>query len=134
MEKYLDRNYHVYFDNFYTSYDLVLKLLLKKTWSCGTIRVNRGLFSPDFIYEKLDIGSSAFLKTDDGIIVAHWKDKRAVYVISSIHGNSEVRIQRHAQELMKPSSICEYSKHMGGVDKCHQYLSYYTVSRRSIKW
>ena len=80
MEKYLDRNYHVAFDNFYTSYALVHKLLLRKIWSCITIRVNWGLFSPDFIYPKLDIGSSAFLKTDYGILAVHWKDKRDVFV------------------------------------------------------
>ena len=133
-EKYLDRSYYAYLDNFYTSYDLVHKLLLKKSWSCSTIRVNRGLFSPDFIYKKLDIGSSDFLKTDDGILAVHWKDKRDMYVIFSINGNSEVCVQGHAQELMKPFTICEYNKHMGVVDKCDQYLSYYTVSRRSMKW
>ena len=133
MEKYLGRNYHVYFDNFYTSYDLVHKFLLKKTWSCGAIRVNWGWFSPDFIYKNADIGSSAFLKTDDGILAVHWKDKWDVFVVSAIHGNSEVRVQRHAQELTKPSTIWEYNKYMGGVDKCDQYLSYYTVSRRSMK-
>ena len=35
---------------------------------------------------------------------------------------------------MKPSTIHEYNKYMGGVDKCDQYLSNYPKCRRSMKW
>ena len=35
---------------------------------------------------------------------------------------------------MKPSTIREYSKYMDSVDRCDQYLSYYPVPRRSMKW
>ena len=59
---------------------------------------------------------------------------KGTYLFSSIHGNNEVHVQQHAQKLMKPSTTHEYNKYMGGVDKCDQYLSYYPVSRRSMKW
>ena len=38
LQNYLDTNFHVYFDNFYTSYKLVVNdLKNKSTFSCGTI-------------------------------------------------------------------------------------------------
>ena len=48
MEKYLDKGYHLYFDNFYTSLKLVKDLEKRKTYACGTVRVNRGEFPSYF--------------------------------------------------------------------------------------
>ena len=43
LHNYLDKNFPVYFDNFYTSYKLVHDLRNKSTFSCGTIRIDQGL-------------------------------------------------------------------------------------------
>ncbi|XP_028407178.1 piggyBac transposable element-derived protein 4-like [Dendronephthya gigantea] len=41
LDKYFDQGYHVYFDNFYTSHQLVRNLFLHGTPSTGTVRINR---------------------------------------------------------------------------------------------
>ena len=37
----------------------------------------------------------------------HWKDKRDVYVVSTIHGNEIKDVQRHGEDvpIKKPKSI-----------------------------
>ena len=37
IDNYLDKGYHLYFDNFYTSFRLVSDLAKRNTFSCGTI-------------------------------------------------------------------------------------------------
>ena len=133
LSKYLGKSYHVFFDNFYTSFKLVKDLEEQQTFACGTIRKNRGQFPDSFITAKLALGSSLFIRNGN-ILAVHWKDKRDVFVLSSFHGNSIENIQRYSGDITKPNIICEYNKNMGGVDKCDQYLSYYALTRKSMKW
>ena len=48
MSQYLDKGYHLYFDNFYTRLKLVKDLLSRNIFPCGTIRINRGEFPNKF--------------------------------------------------------------------------------------
>ena len=75
MRNYLDKNFHVYFDNFYISYKLINDLKNKSAFSCGTAQVDRGQFPTEFKKAKLQKEQSNFLK-DGNIVVVHWKDKR----------------------------------------------------------
>ncbi|XP_057314098.1 piggyBac transposable element-derived protein 4-like isoform X1 [Hydractinia symbiolongicarpus] len=61
MENYLDRNYHLFIDNFYTSLNLIKSLKDRQTYACGTIRTNRGEFPKRFKEGKLDIGKSMYI-------------------------------------------------------------------------
>jgi len=134
MYPYLNKNHMLYFDNFYSSPKLVKDLMQKETYSCGTIRVDRGYFRDDFKKAKLEVGDSLFIR-EGNVIATHWKDKRDVYVISSIHGNECIELQkRNETTISKPKMILEYNTYMGGVDKCDQYLSYYSIGRKTIKW
>ena len=105
----------------------------QKTYSCGTIRSNRGMFPDDFIRAKLPKGDSLFLKWGD-LLAVHWSDKKDVFVLSSFHGNGVQNVQRHSEEVSKPDMICQYNTYMGGVDTCDQYMSYYSLKRKSLKW
>lgn len=133
MNPYLDKGYHLYIDNFYTSLKLIQELEKRKTYTCGTVRVNRGEFPKAFKVANLDVGSSTYLKMNN-IFAVHWKDKRDVYVLSSIHGNQEEIIQRKKGEINKPTMIQCYNMKMGGVDRCDQRLAYYSLNRKSKKW
>ena len=133
MSNYLDKGYQLFFDNFYTSLRLVKDLLSRNIPACGTIRVNRGEFPENFKNEKLEPGKSLYIKNGD-IMAVHWKDKRDVFVISSFHGNTETNIERHRGKIQKPDVIIDYNQNMGGVDKCDQYISYYTIGRKAQKW
>ena len=134
VAKYLDKGYQLFFDNVYTSLGLLKDLLIRKTFACGTVRVNRGEFPSSFKTAKLKPGTSLYIKNENNILAVHWKDKRDVFVMSSFHGNSESKIIRHRGEIIKPDVISHYNKNMGGVAKYDQYLSYYTVGKKTMKW
>ena len=134
LHNYLGKNFHVYFDNFYTSYKLVNDLKNKSTFSCGTIWVDRGMFPTEFKKSKLEKNKSTFLEAGN-IVAIHWKDKRDVYAMSAIHSSEIELVERRNKDLVeKPRIICQYNNYMKGVDKCDQYLNYYSMGRKSIKW
>ena len=67
-----------------------------------------------------------------------WKDKRLVRKISTIHEGTIVNIgwkdRKTNVEIKKPYAVVQYNKFMKGVDKADQYLSYYSILRKSVKW
>lgn len=133
MKDYLDKGYNLFVDNFYTSLRPVQNLQARKTFVCGTIRANRGEFPKEFKDAKLAAGQSVYLEMD-GIVAVHWKDKRNVFVMSSFHGNEETTVHRNRGDIIKPLMIQSYNNNLGGVDRCDQYLSYYGLNRKSLKW
>ena len=67
------------------------------------------------------------------LMAVHWKDKRDVFLASTIHGNAIETVKRRNEEteISKPSMICKYNKFMNGVDKYDQYLSTYSIQRKT---
>ena len=47
-EKIYNKHHHIFFDNYFTSFDLLLDLLRNNTYGCGTIRSNRIGFPSEF--------------------------------------------------------------------------------------
>ena len=82
-------------------------------------------------------GQSAFRRNGD-VRVQVWKDKRLVRMISTIHDAPIVNMGRKDKktnvEIKKPYAIVQYNKFMKGVDRADQYLSYYSILRKSVKW
>ena len=67
------------------------------------------------------------------IVAVHWKVD--VYAMSAFHGSEIELVERRNNDLVeKPRTIYLYSNYMNSVDKCDQYLNYYSMSRTSIKW
>lgn len=133
MKKYLNKNYVVYFDNFYTSFKLMDDLDKKQTYACGTLRKGRAQLPSEFVNAKLDVGDAIYRKRNNTVAV-HWKDKRDVFCLSTFHAPGETLVNRYIGEVTKPNIVCEYNTYMGGVDKLDQFLSYYTLCRKSTKW
>ena len=130
----LYKNHDLYFDYYRSSPKLLKDLVSKNTYACGTIRVNRGVFPDDLKNAKLAPREALFVQ-EGNIIASHWKDKGDLFVISAIHNNKCYDIpRRRSDTILKPKMILEYNKFMGGVDKCDQYLSYYLLRRKTIKW
>ena len=71
-------------------------------------------------------------------MVQVWKDKRLVRMISSIHDTTIVKTGQKDRktnvEIKKPYVVVQYNKFMKGVDRADQYLSYYSVLRKTVKW
>ena len=125
IENYQRVGHHLYIDNFYTFPQLFKDLLDNGTLACGTIRSNRKGF-PVAVKDNVDQNDSLFLKANmtEGFMTAvHWKDKRDVFALSTIHGNAVGDDIPH-----KPELICEYNKYMGGVDHNDQLLVYFAIS------
>jgi len=123
-------------DNYYNSVDNTEALLQKKIRICGTIRKNRGL--PECLKKtNLKKGETIFRRKND-ILVQVWQSKKEVSLISSIHSaemkesNNVDRIKR--QKIIKPNALIDYNKYMKGVDRADQYLSYYSILRKTVKW
>ena len=81
-----------------------------------------------------EVGESVFIQSGN-LLTLHWKDKYAVYMMSTIHDNRVTEVQRkHEDKVTKTNMIIAYNKYMGGVDKCDQYLNYYSVGQKSLRW
>ena len=70
-------------------------------------------------------------------MVQVWKDRRLVRR-STIHDATVVstgRKDRRKQiwKKKKPYAVVQYNKFMKGVDRADQYLSYYSILRRTLK-
>lgn len=136
MSPYLNKWYHLYMDNYYNSVTVSEKLLEYKIRTCGTIRINRGL--PDSLKnKKLKKGESIFRRKKDTLLQI-WQSKREVRMISNIH-SAQILESRNVDwhtrtKIMKPESVIEYNKFMKGVDRADQYLSYYSILRKTRKW
>lgn len=133
---YLGYWHHIYQDNNRVS---ITKILLKtKTLVCGTIRENGGL--PKILIEKsknLQRGQMTFVRKGP-IAFITWKDKRLVRMISTIHDASMKstgkRKRNSADDIVKPTCIIQYNKHMKGVDRADQYLANSSIFGKSVKW
>ena len=66
----------------------------------------------------------------DELMALKFKDKKDVYMLSTIHANSMVHRQdrlhiNHGQSM--PTCISEYNKYMGGVDQTNQLMQPYEI-------
>jgi hypothetical protein len=86
-ERYLNKGHRLYFDNFYTSVDLLQYLATKQTYACGTVKANRKLLAPEILDEKMQKGEAQFWKWNT-LTAVRWKDKRDVLLLSTIHGGN----------------------------------------------
>jgi len=105
---------------------------------CGTVRANRGIpHDLEGEGKRLKKGQSAFRRKRD-VMVQVWRDKRLVRLISTIHGativNTEQKDGKTNMKIKKPYADVQYNKFMKGVDRADQYLSYYSVLRKTVKW
>jgi len=135
LEPYLDQNYHVYQDNYYNHVTIGETLLSRQVRVCGTTRVNRGL--PPEMKNKsqsLKRGETTFRRKGE-ILLQSWRDTRVVNMISTIHDSTMVDVPRRIEEVKKnPICIFQYNMFMKGVDRADQYLSYYSLLRKTVKW
>ncbi len=134
LKSYLDQIYHVYQDNYYNYVTTAETLLSRQVRVCGTIRVNRGL-PPEMKNESqsLKCGETTFRKKGE-ILLQSWRDTHVVNMISTIHDSTMVDVLRRNEVKRKPICIFQYNMFMKGVDKADQYLSYYSLSRKTVKW
>lgn len=138
-------NYLLYFDNYFTSLNLLQKLADKNFNATGTVRVNRiekcPLIPVDKM-KKMSRGSYDYrLDKTSGVLVTRWNDNSVVTIASNCHGIEPIgkaarwsRTEHKSVDITQPFVIGEYNKYMGGVDRMDQNVGEYRISIRSRKW
>jgi hypothetical protein len=57
---------------------------------------------------------------------------------STIHDSKHVNTgnvdRKTSEEINKPNCMVQYNKYMKGADCADQYLSYYSIVRKTVKW
>ena len=67
-----------------------------------------------------------------------WHDKRAVLMLSTWHNAdvktiSQVIREGQQKDVEKPLVICDYTEHMGAVDRSDHYYASYSFTRKILK-
>ena len=74
-------------------------------------------------------------RSRDGVVVAKWKDKRDVLMISNMHSLEMVEVSnKRGEKKSKPSIIRDYNSYMSGIDRADQMMSYYDSLRKTTRW
>ena len=136
---YHGKGHFIFYDNFFSSVELLKDLLEKATYTCGTMRCNRKGY-PLKNVGKLRRGELQFRQTSDNSMVAcAWQDKRTVHVLSSTSNPELVETRRRTvagieEIVMKPRPIADYNQFMGGVDLADQLRQVHTIHQKHRKW
>lgn len=138
MEKYLREGRTLVVDNFYTNFELAKNMLKLNTHLVGTLRK----FIKGVPKEYLNPGKSlkkggVVGKENNGVVVAVWKDKRDVRILSTRHSLQMVSTGKKLKNgdiQTKPESILYYNARKQGVDLSDQMSSYFTPLKKTIRW
>ncbi|XP_060579431.1 piggyBac transposable element-derived protein 4-like [Ruditapes philippinarum] len=129
----------IFFDNFFTSIELMKRLLEDGLYACGTVRVNRKGFPSELKKPRdmRDRGSYKSLQCQ-GLTATVWKDKRLVHHLSTVGDpTTVVMATRHAgpraEQYTQPEPTSLYNKFMGGVDRHDARRAKYGVGRPGKK-
>ncbi|CAI9600260.1 unnamed protein product, partial [Staurois parvus] len=117
----------------YSSVPLFRHLFNLGICACGTVRSNRRGFPQRLVNTRLKKGEKACLRNEE-LLAVKWKDKRDVYLLSSIHADTTVQITTAAGVVEKPLCVHDYNLNMGGVDFNDQMMQPYLVSRKAKRW
>ncbi|KAJ6648949.1 PiggyBac transposable element-derived protein 4 [Pseudolycoriella hygida] len=114
-EPYLDNGRTMITDNFYTSITLAKALQNRKTHLIGTLRKDRTGNPETVTKSKLKRGEIVG-RESSGIVVAKWKDKRDVLMLTTKH------------------NLKQKSTGKQGIDLSDQMSSYFSPLRKTIRW
>ena len=141
-----ERNYKVFFDNYFSSLNLMVMLKEEKIWAIATIRRDRlqdagPKLAADKELKKKGRGAMDHITdANSGVCVVKWHDNSIVQLVSNYSGPSlgdDVRRWSKKDKLFTqvpcPKMVREYNAHMGGVDLCDMLLELYRVRRRTVK-
>ncbi|XP_015177623.1 PREDICTED: piggyBac transposable element-derived protein 4-like [Polistes dominula] len=145
MKIYSDTLFHkgrtLYIDNFYTSYELAISCLNRKTHVVGTLKNNKKFMPEDILNCKLKKGEIVSKEDNNGIVILKWRDSREVRILSTkhapimvpsnIHAASTIQ---HSSEKLKPLAVLAYNKRKCRIDYSDQMVSYVSTMRKRLKW
>lgn len=135
----------LFFDNWFSTLDLMLYLQQKGILACGTIRVNRLKKCPLKKTKELQSNGrdSVDYRSDvnSGIIIVKWLHNGPVHLVSNFVGVEPLTaVERWSKEHKKrvpipcPQVVKEYNKGMGGVDLADMIIALYRITVKTRRW
>ena len=133
-----------FFDNFFTSAELITHLREMKVKATGTVRSNRTDGADKILpskneMQKTERGTHQFLCKKEMFLTV-WNDNSIVHVLSNCHQISPSAIvqrwikKKDQQPVERPHSIKCYNEGMGGVDMLDRLLESYRPHIQMKKW
>lgn len=135
----------IFFDNYFTTYPLMVYLKRKNIKATGTVRENRMKKCP--VMESKQMRKMArgtfdyrFDKTNE-ILCVKWYDNSVCSMLSNydtIEPLNQVKrwskISKSKENVVQPKLFASYNSGMGGVDTHDQCISLYRISIKGKKW
>lgn len=133
----VDKYYNLYFDNFFTSVNLIISLKLGGILACGTVRSNQKELPKNQNADKnMTRGDSEFRTSFKDARWAKWNDDKSVQLLSNFHDPSTIVTASRKQkdgsvlEISCSQVIQDYNHYMGCVDKADMFKSFYEINRK----
>ncbi|KAF2897891.1 hypothetical protein ILUMI_08283 [Ignelater luminosus] len=131
-------NFSLFFDNFFTSANLITKLEKINFSGTGTVRDNRVDKCPiedSAIMKKKPRGTfDSFVDRENNIVCVKWRDNSVVTVLSNKYEIASVRKaaryyvkEKSKIEIPQPNVVSCYNQSMGGVDLMDNNISNYRI-------
>ncbi|CAK1581447.1 unnamed protein product [Parnassius mnemosyne] len=145
-----NQNYKIFFDNYYTSPELISYLAKKGIHTLGTVNKGRmGMTLKMPSQKELTAAtrprgySEGWVATVDAVPVSAvlWLDSKSVVLASSFVGEQpKYKVKRFCKkrkqytEVNAPNIIGHYNRHMGGVDLLNSFIGKHKIKMRTRKW
>jgi len=132
----LNKGYHLYCDNFYSSptpFDLLWQFA---TPACGTARANRKDTPKQLLSKKQQVGQSSFTRRGS-LLASKFMDKEDIHMLSTIHAATCTTVSvrcRSTLTMKKPDCVLSYNIFMGGVDMCDQLMQPNDATHKTVVW
>lgn len=142
LSSLMDKGYHLFVDNYFSSVRLAQYLYQRKTLLTATIRPNRGV--PQILKQQhVPVKSHAFARKSEVLLVKCVDRKssgvKTIYLVDTAQ-KAGVQVRQRilrggiTENIEKSLSVLSYNKGMGGVDSRDGSLHPYNISRKSFKW
>nr|XP_006812366.1 PREDICTED: piggyBac transposable element-derived protein 4-like [Saccoglossus kowalevskii] len=133
-QQYFYFGHHIYYDNFFSSVQIALDLYSKDTYICSTIRKNsKGL--PGEIKNSVKMKQGDYIvRQSQKVVACTWYDKREVRMLTTNCSPGGRDVTRGGKTFFTPFSVLQYNQYMGGVDLSDQLASYYSISKKYMKY
>ena len=136
---------HLYFDNYFSSMDLLLDFWRTGLYGCGTMHTTHKGFPKQlkhYVKKGLAVGGNSMTvqHKDSNMTVSLWQDSRPVVIIAiNVDGTIKETIKRSKKDGKRetytcPSSIALYNRFMGGIERNDQIRGYYHTPIKCRKY
>ena len=135
----------IYFDNFFSSHKLMIKLRDKQFHATGTVREPRlvdSVLQSSKVLNKKERGAYDFsFDRINEVLAVKWHDNAVVTLVSNFQSVQPLlttkrfcRSERKTVTVSQPNLVASYNSHMGGVDLLDNFVAKYRVAVKGKKW